>query len=402
MRNDTTFKPFGVLGVILSGMHRRSIRITLLTIQLAGALAAGLFLGHLDRQAANLRAADADVSARVGRLTDAVVDVAAAQHAYVTPGQGGEPWFERITTLIRQLYDDTAALSGRLHSTDAHATVEGLTAGIEALVAADTRVRENLRLGQPLMAADVIFSDSRNTIDTMIGRLRDLKAAEATTLEAEHATLAGQRWLALGATALLWLGGIALLLWMPSARTSESTPATMDAARGDDTAVTESPRASSIDLTAAAALCVDLSRVTAEAALPDLLQRAATTLHAPGIILWMAAGEELFAVTAYGYPPQVLAKVGRIARRADNATAAAWRDGRTVTVPAGATGNAAIVAPLFGPDSCIGVLAVEVPRGRDEDPTAQAVATMLAAQLATVVSAWPAASSGELRSEASA
>src|SRR5688572_2808993 len=104
-------------------MHRRSVRITLLTILLAGAFAAGVFLRHLDRQAADLRAADSDVTARVGRLTDALVDVAAAQHAYVTPGQGGEPWFERITTLIRQLYDEASALSGRLHSTDAHATI---------------------------------------------------------------------------------------------------------------------------------------------------------------------------------------------------------------------------------------------------------------------------------------
>lgn len=381
-------------------MLRGSVRITLLTILLAGALAAGLFLAQLDRRSAGLRRDDADISARVARLTDALVDVAAAQHAYVTPGQGGEPWFERMTTLIRQLYDETAALSGRLHSTEAHATIEGLTAGIEALVAADTRVRENLRLGQALMAADVIFSDSRNTIDTMIGRLRELRAAEAEILAAEQAALDGQRWLALGATALLWLGGIAVLLRTASARTSERAPA-VETARGSDAAA-DVARTPPIDLTAAAALCVDLSRVTAAAALPDLLGRAAAILDAPGIILWMAAGEELFAVTAHGYPPQVVAKIGPLARRTDNATAAAWREGRTVTVPAAGTGNAAIVSPLFGPDSCIGVLAIEVRRGRDDDPAAQAVATMVAAQLATSVSAWPAASSGELRAEASA
>ena len=380
-------------------MHRRSVRITLLTILIAGALAAGLFLAQLDRRSAGLRSADADVSARVARLTDALVDVAAAQHAYVTPGQGGEPWFERMTTLIRQLYDETAALSGRLHSPDAHATIEGLTAGIEGLVAADTRVRENLRLGQALMAADVIFSDSRNTIDTMIGRLRELRTAEAEILAAEQAALASQRWLALGATALLWLGGIVLLLRTPAAPALERAGVETSRESAAAAAVARTP---SIDLPAAAALCVDLSRVTTASALPDLLGRAAAILDAPGIILWMAAGEELFAVTAHGYPPQVVAKIGPIARRADNATASAWREGRTVTVPAAGTGNAAIVSPLFGPESCIGVLAIEVRRGRDEDPAAQAVATMVAAQLATSVSAWPAASSGELRAEASA
>jgi hypothetical protein len=382
-------------------MHRRSIRITLLTILLAGGVAAGLFLGHLDRRAADLRAADADVSARVARLTDALVDAAAAQHAYVTPGQGGEPWFERMSVLIRQLYDETSALSGQLHSDNAHATVEGLTAGIEALVASDTRVRENLRLGQALMAADVIFSDSRNTIDTMLGRLRELRAAEAQTLEAAHGSLTSQRWLALGATAVLWLGGLAFLVLRRSSRTADAAQAAVEIAPAGDVAV-ESARTPAVDLTAAAALCVDLSRVTTAAALPDLLGRAAAILDAPGIILWMAAGEELFAVTAHGYPEQVLVKVGPLARRTDNATAAAWREGRMVTVAGAVTGNAAIVAPLFGPDNCIGVLAVEVRRGGDTDPAAQAVVTMFAAQLATIVSAWPAASSGELRAEASA
>jgi hypothetical protein len=380
-------------------VQKRSIRITLLTILLAGGVAAGLFLTHLDRRAAELRAADADVSARVARLTDALVDVAAAQHAYVTPGQGGEPWFERMSVLIRQLYDDTSALSGQLHSDNAHATVEGLTAGIEALVASDTRVRENLRLGQALMAADVIFSDSRNTIDTMLGRLRELRAAEAQALDAAQAALTSQRWLALGGTAVLWLGGLAFLAWTRSSPTAGAAP--VEAAPAANVAV-EPPRVAAIDLTAAAALCVDFSRVTTAAALPELLGRAAAILNAPGIILWMAAGEELFAVTAYGYPEQVLVKVGPLARRTDNATASAWREGRMVTVAGVGTGNAAIVAPLFGPDSCIGVLAVEVRRGVDSDPAAQAVVTMFAAQLATVVSAWPAASSGELRAEASA
>jgi hypothetical protein len=381
-------------------VHRRSIRITLLTILIAGVVAAGIFLGQLDRRAADLRAADADVSARVARLTDALVDVAAAQHAYITPGQGGEPWFERMAMLVRQLYDDTSALSARLHAAGAHAGVEGLTAGLEALVAADTRVRENLRLGQPLMAADVIFSDSQNTIDTMLGRLRDLRTAEAQALEVEHAALARQRWVTVAAMAVLWMGGIGFLLWAPvRAAGTESTPGTLGTPGTPGTLESPVP---SVDLGATAALCTDLSRVSSAAALPELLGRAASILDAPGLILWMAAGEELFAVTAHGYAPQVLARVGPISRKADNATAAAWRDGRTVTVPAAADGNGAVVAPLFGPDACIGVLAAEMRAGREADSAAQAVIALIAAQLATVVSAWPAASSTELRTQASA
>ena len=55
--------------------------------------------------------------------------------------------------------------------------------------------------------------------------------------------------------------------------------------------------------------------------------------------------------------------------------------------------RSAIVAPLLGVDRCIGVLAIEVPPGREADGPTKAVTTLIAAQLATVLGAWPAGSS---------
>jgi hypothetical protein len=52
--------------------------------------------------------------------------------------------------------------------------------------------------------------------------------------------------------------------------------------------------------------------------------------------------------------------------------------------------NGAIVAPMFGPEACVGVLAAEVRHGRELDPGTQAVTAMIAAQLSTVLGAWPA------------
>lgn len=362
---------------------------------LAGGLASGLFLYDIDERAAALRKAEADVSARVTRLTATLTDVAAAQHAYVTPGQQGEPWFDRMTALVRQLYDGSAALRDEVRAPEARASVDALNADIEALVAADLRVRENLRLGQALMAADVMFSDGRNSLDMMAARLRTLREAEARTADNDLAALQRQRWSALGGVALLWIVGALLLYRVPgedAAREQAPVPR----------AVSDAPPPRSVDLPAAAALCTDISRVTSAAVLPALLERAAALLDAPGLILWMAAGEELFAVTSHGYPPQVMKKVGPIARRADNATASAWRQGRTTTVGGAEHGNGAIVAPLFGPEACIGVLAAEVRNGRERDEETQAIVTMVAAQLATVVSAWPGPSAGDLRAEASA
>ena len=109
-------------------------------------------------------------------------------------------------------------------------------------------------------------------------------------------------------------------------------------------------------------------------------------------MVWLGAGEELFAATAYGYDPRVVSRLGAIRRTADNATAAAWRTSQTRIVAGDMMGNGAIVAPLFGPDGCIGALAAEIRHGRENDEATRAVVVMIAAQLSAVVSAWPAPS----------
>ena len=147
-----------------------------------------------------------------------------------------------------------------------------------------------------------------------------------------------------------------------------------------------------VDLAAAATVCTDLSRITTTSALPGLLGRAAGALDASGLILWISAGEQLFPVMAHGYSQEMLARMGPIARDAENAAANAWRSGQLTVVPAATTGGqGAIVTPLFGLHSCIGVLSAELRQG-EENPEVQAVAAIIAAQLSTVVPAWPAGS----------
>jgi hypothetical protein len=261
------------------------------------------------------------------------------------------------------------------------------------LTAADERTRQNLQIGQELMAADVIFSDGRNLLDAMIESLHDLQAAEQSHLRAELTALARQRWLTFGVLAVLWMAGLVVL----SRRSADSSP---EAGRVTDQPGT--PRTSesqprgqrriNVDLAAAAAVCTDLSRITATSALPGLLGRAAGVLDASGLILWISAGEQLFPVMAHGYSNDMLARMNPIARDAENAAASAWRTGQLAVVPAATTGGlGAIVTPLFGLHSCIGVLSAELRQG-ENSPSVQAVATIIAAQLSTVVPAWPAGS----------
>ena len=130
-----------------------------------------------------------------------------------------------------------------------------------------------------------------------------------------------------------------------------------------------------------------------------MLARAAAVLDARGIIVWMGAGEELFPALSYGYDERVIERLGPIPRGASNATAEAWRTARMRTVAADAMSHGAIAAPVSGIGGCVGVFAAEVRHGREDDPGTQAVAAMIAAQLAGIVSAWPAArcASGNVR-----
>src|SRR3990167_8689075 len=91
-------------------------------------------------------------------------------------------------------------------SAGALAALQGLAESLEALEAADARTRQNLSLGQELMAADVIFSDGRNLLDGMAGRLRDLRHAERGASSAALATDARARWATLALLALTWVG----------------------------------------------------------------------------------------------------------------------------------------------------------------------------------------------------
>jgi len=374
-------------------MQTRSIRITILTLLLAAPLAAASFLWTTDRRAAAAaRAADA-VAAHVDRMRDAIAEIGTAQQGYVAPGQLDEPWFEWTTEQIQALRTDISAVHSLLRSTEGPGTLAAFAESVDALEAADARTRENLGIGQDLMAADVIFSDGRNILEGMVERLRELQRAERASTTDALGSVARARWGALAVLILAPFTIVALLRKVPGgaavAAVSSGAAAT---APGSVAPGAPAPAPRPLDLAAAAALCTDLGRVSATAALPPLLARAAELLNASGLTLWMSAGEQLFAVLGHGYAAADLARFGPIARHADNAVAAAWRAGRVSVMAGGAQTPGALAAPMFGPGGCVGVLALEIRPGHEPDHAAQAVATMVAAQLAAVVAAWPAAS----------
>ena len=390
-------------------MQKRAIRLTLFALLLLAGIGASYLIWDIQQRLDTLFDSGRDLEARLDRVTAAVAALGAAQQAYVAPGQIDDPWFGRATSLVGELTDESAALGRHSHSAGAATKLRTFVDGLEAVVRADTRARENLHLGQELMAADLIYSEARDVLSGMSAVIGELRDAEAGARGAERTALITEAAKVAGGTAALWLVGLILLTRLPR-QAGPPIAAPLAAAAIDTMTPVLTPVAPAVDATAepavhlseAAAVCTAISRITDARALPDVLARAARVIDGAGIIVWLSAGEELFAVAAHGYSAKMLDRLGPIARTMDNATAAAWRLGEMRIVAGDTISNGAIVAPMFGPESCIGALAAEVRHGRETDAATHAVTAMIAAQLASIVAAWPAASVAGATAENSA
>jgi transcriptional regulator with XRE-family HTH domain len=120
-----------------------------------------------------------------------------------------------------------------------------------------------------------------------------------------------------------------------------------------------------------------------------MLRRAAGLLDAVGLVVWTwdAKESELVPTLAHGYSDQVVAQLPTVRSDADNATAAAFRSAQTCIVKSSEAANGAVVVPLMTPSGCVGVFAVELPRGAEQREPVRALTTSLAAQFADLLRA---------------
>ena len=143
-----------------------------------------------------------------------------------------------------------------------------------------------------------------------------------------------------------------------------------------------------VDLSGAAQLCTDLARVRDTSELQGLLARAAGLLDASGIVVWMggSGGTVLWPAFSHGYTPQTLSKMQALPREGRTPVSMAFRTGLMEIVPADdGSPSGAIVAPILTSTGCVGVMAVEIRHGAESSDAEQALAGIIAAQLATLV-----------------
>jgi len=385
-------------------MKSLAVRLLLLAVFVAAGSLAAYFVWTSESQ---LRRSVDDVRAFDRAALDAqrgVLEMRSAEQAYVAAGQGPQSWITKVAAALDTAKDRLEFLRTHAASSGAQSAVDNATSALQDFEQIDRRARDYVRNGQPLLASDVIFSDGFESTSAVWGSIEAARKAETEQHDAEHASTRRAEAVAIAAATLVALVTILMFFHGSSPAAADqvdgsaapvslkltATPTSSDNASrrtAPTRAAKESKPSASIDLNSVAGICADLAKVMDTRSLPPLLERAAAVLDAPGIVLWIADpdGRELSPIVTHGYPPQIVLRLGTILRDAENATAAALRTSLLQTVATDSVSNGAIAAPLVTPAGCVGIMAAEVRHHGEKDPAKLATASIIAAQLATLV-----------------
>ena len=196
-------------------MQRRAVRLVLLALLLVAGLGAGYLTWDVHAHLRHGLSVEREVEARLDRLSDATASLGAAQQAYVAPGQQRGEALTQASLLIQQLYDDTAALRRVARSNEAAQSLLAFGEAVDVVVKVDDRAREHLRDDEELMAADLVYTEARQTIDAMRSRLSDLKSAESAFAETERGVLLARAAEVFAGVGVIWLGSLLALARRP-------------------------------------------------------------------------------------------------------------------------------------------------------------------------------------------
>jgi len=385
-------------------MSRLSVRLLLLVVCLAAIGGAAFHVWSSDRSARLEADTTRQFNLIAGAASAAVADLRTAQQAYIAVGQGEQFWFDRVTAIHKQLEEQLAELRRIVTTPGATAALEDAAAALQDFGQMDQRARDYTRNRQLTLASDMVFADG---ID-LTKRAGDAIAVAATSEQVGHdaAVAARQKSQVLALAGAAGMAVFGLLLLAPGGRATQTTspvaiapvstailtdlddfqPVSRAVKKVEPPPPAPAP-APAVNIGGVASLCNDLARIADTRALPALLERAASILNASGVILWIADpdGRELAPILVHGYSAQLTTRLGTLARDAENLTASAYRTALLQTVKGDAISSGAIAVPLVAAGGCVGVMAAEVKNGGEQQEDLLAAATIVAAQLATLV-----------------
>ncbi len=310
------------------------------------------------------------------------------------PARTPRYWTKRAVALATDIESTITSLQLTASSDEAKSHYDAAAAALGDLNSIDQRAQDAIARGDTYVASDLVFTDSVKASQHLEDEIAAAGRAEQASADARFAFLQQARF-ALNAAAPTLVLIVAVVMFskrrtveVPAAEAAPAeTPVAVGAADAHGPQAPPLPASSSVSLVDAAEVCVDFGRALEFGDVPPLLERAAKVIGAKGIVLWMAerGGAILRPSLVYGYPENVVQRLGSLQVDGDNVTSLAFRSmsAQVVSSPSlGATG--AIAVPIVTSTGCIGVLAAEVNQGRPEDDTLS-VTRIFAAQLATLI-----------------
>ena len=393
-------------------MRYRGVRIVLLLVFMAALGMAAYRIFELERRIAAEAERGRAFDALSWTLAGGILDLRAAQQAYVSVGQGEAYRMERVSSRLETLQRDLAILKESAGGSEAADELNAASNSLESFQQMDASARGYLANGQRLLASDLIFTDGIELSAEIGGRITTARLHDRATSDRviwparlDQASFAASAGLVGLIVAALLVSPVRARAAAPRAPSEEPAPAPAPAEAIDENdvlanaslhpelpkpvpvgAVQAETGADGETLQAAAALCTTFGRVSDAGDLPPALERAAELLDASGLIIWVANGTglELRPALAHGYSTSALSRLGPIGRDDDNATALAFRNASLEIVESDGRASGAVIAPLLGPAGCTGVLAAEVRHGKESSDATRAIAAIVAAQVASL------------------
>ena len=394
-------------------MSRKPVRFGLLIVGLL--ITAALAFRAVDNEASLGRAYRESVAHNLaaGQALEALLDLRASLYAYVAPGQGVPFWSRRSEQLLDSLGQHLVTIDAAV-APNGGSLAETLDA-VDQLATAERRSREYARRGETLLAGDVVFTEVRDLLATATEQIHTARTRLATAHDRRISALSREQAVLGGAVVVTWIA-IALLLvtpgkpepvkdpnaWREELAQTIKKPVPKEPDRTKPVEPLERlepleplrPAEPSVPLRSVqevSEICADLSSLGDTGALSGALDRAATVLGASGVIVWIASndGNSLAPVASHGFDQKLVTRIGRIPRESANLTAAAFRENVPRVSAATPTAPAALAVSLCGPSGPVGVLSVELKPDVPADDSRVALATIFAAQLATLANPIP-------------
>ena len=403
-------------------MGRRSARLSLFVVALLATAGLGYRALADERAVTAARHDGAGIDQAAEEALAALLDVRGSMYAYVAPNQGTEFWGSRVSTLLDTLRQRLVTLDAAVAASGG-SLAESLD-GIDQLVAADKRARQYSDRNELLLAGDVLFVEVRDLLNTVTEQVAGARQTLRSQADRKAAGIRQQQNALAAAGVALWF--VVALLLMPGSvkpvskepgewrqeladSLKKSVPAedlNLDIKKIDPVEV-PAPMvavAPQVDLKAVAEICADLSALADIGALSGARARASDVLGAKGLIVWVTSndGGSLSPVSTHGFDPRVVERIGAIDRASANLTAEALRENAPRVSAATASNGGALAVPMCGPTGPVGVLSAELQPGKDADEACVAVASILAAQLATLTAPLPIATRVERNVESAA